>query len=303
MRTSVFPSLGLFLSLAGCASLDQTAGGSSYETENALTGRISGSTVPGDTVESVNRGRQTVAAPDGKFLLDSLPLGVHVLHGRASGGRAYVMLQDSGTVRSGILRPETAGEILLDDFEDGDSRNRYGAWLGNGWWWISAASTVQLLPAGISPLPVRALVVDTSGNTSLHFSATFTGNSTADWAEAGVHLGAGAYDLSGLTTVRFRAKGSGSLSVRLVTDGAVAGQSIESPITLGNAWQDYALPVSAFQLPAWSGSSVDSAGRIAKLRRCMGISWAFTSGAELWLDDIRLIGPSPSTLWGTRPPP
>jgi len=303
MRTSLFPSLGLFLSLAGCASLDQTAGGSSYETENALTGRISGSTLPGDTVESLNRGRQTVAAPDGRFLLDSLPMGVHVLHGRASGGRAYVALQDSGTVRSGILRPERSGEILLDDFEDGDSRNRYGAWLGDGWWWISGASAVQLLPAGISPFPARSLVVDTDGNTSLHFSATFAGNSTADWAETGVHLGSAPYDLTSLVAVRFRAKGSGTLTVRLLTDGATAGQNIETTASLGSGWNDYEIPLSAFQLPAWSGSSVDSAGRIAKLRNCTGLSWAFTASAELWLDDVRLIGPSPSTLWGAHSPP
>jgi len=303
MKSSALPYVALLLALAGCASLEQTAGGSSYETENALTGRISGSTVPGDTVESLNRGRQTVATPDGRFLLDSLPMGVHVLHGRTSGGRAYVVLQDTGTVKSGILRPETAGEILLDDFEDGDSRNRYGAWLGDGWWWISAAPTVQLLPAGISPLPARSLVVDSAANTSLHFSATFTGSSTADWAETGVHLGSTAYDLTSLVAVRFRAKGSGNLTLRLLTDGATAGQNIETVISLGSGWNDYAIPLSAFQLPAWSGSSVDSAGRIAKLRRCTGLSWAFTASGELWLDDVRLIGPSPSALWGAHAPP
>jgi hypothetical protein len=244
-----------------------------------------------------------VADAQGNFLLDSLPFGLHALYGSTSQGRAYVELQDTGTARSGMLRPEIPGKILLDDFEDGDSRNRYGAWLGEGWWWISGAPTVQLLPSGIVQFPARSLVVDSAGNTSLHFSAAFTGNSTSDWAEAGVHLGSAPYDLTSLVAVRFRAKGTGSLTIRIVTDGAEAGQSIETTLSLPSGWNDLTVPVTAFQLPAWSGSSVDSAGRIAKLRRCMGLSWAFTANAELWLDDIELIGPSPDVLWGSRPPP
>lgn len=288
--------------MVGCSSLEHSAGGSSYETENAL-GRIAGTTVPGDTVESLSRGRQTVADPDGRFLLDSLPIGIHALHGRVSNGRAYVVLQDTGTVRSGILRPETVGEILLDDFEDGDSRNRYGAWLGEGWWWVSAASTVQLIPTGIVEFPARSLVVDSTGNTSLHFSAAFTGNSTADWAETGVHLGSVPYDLTSLVAVRFRAKGSGNLTVRLVTDGTAAGQNMESTHSLTAEWNAFEVPLSAFQLPPWSGSSLDAAGRIAKASRCTGFSWALAASGELWLDDIELIGLSPDALWGSRPPP
>jgi hypothetical protein len=302
MTIRALPVLAL-IALGGCASLDQTAGGSSYETENALTGRIAGSTIPGDTVESLHRGRQTVADPHGRFLLDSLPMGIHVLHGRASGGRAYVLLRDSGTASSGMLRPEIPGEILLDDFEDGDSRNRYGAWLGDGWWWISAAPAVQLQPTGIIQFPARSLVVESSGNTSLHFSAAFTGTSTSEWAEAGVHLGSAPYDLTGLTSIRFRAKGNGTLTVRLVTDGADAGQNIEASTPLDGTWRDCELPISAFQLPAWSGSSVDSAGRLTKLRRCTGLAWAFIADADLWLDDVRLIGASPSALWGAHTPP
>jgi hypothetical protein len=118
-----------------------------------------------------------------------------------------------------------------------------------------------------------------------------------------VHLGNAPYDLTSLLSIRFRARGNGNLTVRIVTDGAEAGQNIEASATLGSTWRDYELPVSAFQLPVWSSSSVDSAGRVAKLRRCTGISWAFIASAELWLDDVRLIGPSPSTLWGAHTPP
>ena len=302
MKPSLLPGIALLLSLAGCASMDQTAGGSSYETENALTGRIAGTTVPGDTVESLNRGRRTVADTDGWFLLDSLPMGIHTLRGRTSGGRAYVVLKEAATVQSGLLRPETAGEIFLDDFEDRDSRNRYGAWVGDGWWWVSAASSVQLDPAGIVQVPSRALDIESSGNTAIHFSFAFPTGSTSDWTETGVHLGQGAYDMSSLSAVRFRAKGKGILTVRLLTEGAGSGQNIESSVTLGSSWNEYSVPVSSFQLPLWSGNAVDSVGRIAKLRRCTGLSWAFTASGELWLDDVRLIGPSPSALWGAHSP-
>jgi len=387
MRPVHLLRIALLLGLAGCAGLDQSAGGSSYETENALTGRIVDSSGRGlsgvrirvrrpgfvadapfdsalntrtdslgtwslrlpagawrleartrdrglvlDIPDSARSGalrdtsllpfghlrgtasafarivslglqHQSYADSLGRFRIDSLPAGIHVLRDLSTGAQAFAQLDSRDDSLVGPLRPDTAGQILLDDFEDGNSRNRYGAWLGNGWWWISGASAVQLLPAGIVELPARSLVVDSSGNTSLHFSATFTGNSTSDWAETGVHLGSAPYDLSSLVSVRFRAKGSGALTVRLVIDGAVAGQSLESTVSLGGGWNDFAIPVAAFQLPSWSGSSVDSAGRVAKLRRCTGIAWAFIASGELWLDDVHLIGPSPSVLWGIRPPP
>ncbi len=116
--------LGLSALLFGCAGLDQSAGGSSYETENALTARISGSTLPGDTVVSLTQGRQTVADARGMFLLDSLRLGVHALYGRVSKGRAYVDLNTADVSAWGVLRPEAANETFLDDFEDAITRLR-----------------------------------------------------------------------------------------------------------------------------------------------------------------------------------
>lgn len=295
--------LGLGAVLCGCSGSDPVAGGSSYETENALTARVAGFTLPGDTVASLTQGRWTVADAEGIFLLDSLRPGFHALYGRVSKGRAYVDLAASALSYSGALRPEAAGSVLLDDFEDGDSRHRYGTWTGGGWWWIASDSTVTLTPSGISRIPTKALVSDSAGGRSLHFSARFSETGTTDWAETGVHLDTGAVDLSALQGVRFRAKGSGTLTVRLVGAGTVAGENLEASVPLSSQWQDFALPVDAFQLPAWSGDSVDSAGRLVRLRRSTGLAWALGSDGELWLDDVSLAGPSAAALWPTLPRP
>lgn len=295
--------LGLSALLCGCAGLDQSAGGSSYETENALTARISGSTLPGDTVVSLTQGRQTVADARGMFLLDSLRLGLHALYGRVSKGRAYVDVTGNILVASGPLRPEAAGEVLLEDFEDGDSRHRYGAWTGNGWWWIAGDSTVSLSPAGIAATPAQAILLDSTGNRRLRFTASFSGNSVTEWAETGIRLDSAPVDLSALTSVRFQAKGSGTLTVRLVGAGTTAGQNLEATASLTPQWQTVEIPVAAFQLPAWSGDAVDSTGRIAKLRRSTGLAWSLGTNGELWLDDVVLIGPSASSLWPGLPKP
>lgn len=300
-RPIVLLCLGAFL--WGCAETDRTTGGSSYETENALTARISGSTLPGDTVVSLTQGRRTVADARGFFLLDSLRQGVHALYGRVSKGRAYVVVTRNAFVASGPLLPEAAGEVLLDDFEDGDSRHRYGAWTGNGWWWIAADSTVTLSPEGVGATPAKAVIMDSAGNRVLRLAASFPGRRPTEWAETGIHLDTGAVDLSSLVSVRFRAKGSGTLTVRLVGAGTVAGQSLEARTELLPQWQDFELPVDSFQLPAWSGSAVDSAGRLAKLRTCTGLAWSLGATGELRLDDVRLVGPSASTLWPSLPKP
>lgn len=296
-RLAVFPLL-----LAACAEVDRSAGGSSYETENAFAARVVGRSLPGDTVVSLTQGRRTVADAQGNFLLDSLRRGVHALYGRVSKGRAYVDLERAGTATS-LLRPEDSGSVLLDDFEDGDSRHRYGAWTGGGWWWIACDTSVTLSPSGIASSPSLALAKDSAGGRSLHFAAAFSGSGASDWAETGVHLDTGAVDLSRLKAVRFRAKGSGNLTVRLLTRDAVAGQNLEENLALGADWRTFELPVAGFQLPAWSGSSVDSAGRIGKLRQCVGLAWALGESGEVWLDDATLVGPSASSLWPTLPVP
>lgn len=301
MSRPLLSTLGLAL-LAACSGTEPTAGGSSYETENALA-RIAGKTVPGDTVVSLTQGRRAVADPQGSFRLDSLRLGVHALYGTLSKGRAYVDLATAGSSAWGVLHPEAPGEVLLEDFEDGDSRHRYGAWTGGGWWWIACDSTVTLSPSGIGMVPSKAVVADSAGGRSLHLSARFSDSGTTDWAEAGVHVDTGAADLSALRAVRFRARGSGLLTVRLIGSEGLARQNLEALVALAPDWQTYEVAVSAFQLPAWGGATVDSAGRRDKLRHCTGLAWALGSDGEFWLDDVALIGPSALGLWPGLPKP
>jgi hypothetical protein len=39
------------------------------------------------------------------------------------------------------------------------------------------------------------------------------------------------------------------------------------------------------------------------LRRSVGLTWSLATSGDIWLDDVRLIGPSVAVLWGSTPPP
>jgi hypothetical protein len=379
--------LGLAL-LGGCASMDRSAGGSSYETENAVTVRfvqpdgspaakavvrvralgyldgdpydsaldshadsgghfsstlppgawrlealqnghsalvdvpaqgggsdlgtsilasycsVRGISMPGATVYSSGLQHRSLADSLGRFRIDSLPAGVHVLRETGSDAQAFIEVAAGDTGYSGPLRLDTAGQILIDDFEDGDSRSRYGPWTGDGWWWVGADSTVTLLPDSASQYPIRAIVPDDRGGHSLHFSAAFpAGSASTAWAQCGVDLGPQSVDLSGLTSLRFLAKGSGFLTVILDIHSATPSQVLEATVALDSAWSEISIPVASFRLPSWSGSSVDAAGRTTLLKQVDGLTWSLGATGELWLDEIHLIGPSTSVLWGSRPPP
>jgi hypothetical protein len=123
-------------------------------------------------------GLQQTAVVDagGYFHFDSLPAGVHVLRQLGSQARAFVQAQAGQTLDAGILRTDSAGQILLDDFEDGDARSRFGAWTGGGWWWVSGTTGVHLSPDGVDTKPARAVFADGGGGNVFHVSADFPAN-------------------------------------------------------------------------------------------------------------------------------
>lgn len=242
--------------------------------------------------------------PGGYFHLDSLPPGVHVVREIGTTARAFVLTREGTSTDAGVLRSETTGQILLDDFEDGDSRLRHGAWTGGGWWWLDADSGVNLSPDSVGAKPERAIFADGGGGKVFHFSAAFPANADASsWAQCGHDFGARPLDLSSLVSVRFKARGIGTVGVLVNIDSATPAQVPQTSVVLDSVWKEFDVPVSALQLPSWSGVVLDSASRALRLRRAVGLTWSLNASGDLWLDDIRLVGPSSSFLWGQSPPP
>lgn len=266
----------------------------------ALFGRA----LPGSVVAVSGLAHLDTTDSAGYFQLDSLPPGVHVLRQVGSGARAFALAVAGLTRDVGVLRAEAPGQILLDDFEDGDSRLRHGAWTGGGWWWMDADSGVNLSPDGVGADPERAILADGEGGKVLHVSAAFPADADPTrWAQCGHDFGTRPLDLSGLVSIRFRARGIGTVGVLVNLAAATPAQVPQASVVLDSLWKDYEIPVSDLQLPAWSGVVLDAATRTDRLRQAVGLTWSLNTSGDLWLDDIRLVGPSSSLLWGANAPP
>lgn len=264
-----------------------------------------GRATPGSRVGVSGLQHQAVVNSEGYFQFDSLPQGVHVLRQVGSQARAFAFAEAGLSRDAGLLRAELPGQILLDDFEDGDTRLRHGAWTGGGWWWVDADSGVNLSPDGVSDKPERAILADGEGGKVLHVSAAFPdGAPSTSWAQAGHDfVGTRPLDLSGLVSIRFRARGIGTIAVLVHLEAATPAQVPRAEVVLDSVWREFEIPVARLQPPAWSGVVLDSASRSERLRSAVGLSWSMSSSGDLWLDDVRLVGPSSSLLWGANPPP
>lgn len=374
--------------LSGCGTSDRSAGGSSYETENAVAARIvrpdgtpaSGTLVrarplawfDGDSIDSSldqradvegrirlnlpsgmwrlearqsgvvavidipelgripDLGTVRLAAPasvmgraepgtrigigglqqsakvdaGGFFHFDSLPAGVHVIRQIGSQARAFVLAQAGQSLDAGILRADSAGQILLDDFEDGDARTRFGAWTGGGWWWISGSTGIHLSPDGVDTKPSRSVFADGGGGNVFHFSADFPANAdTSARARCGVDLGPSPVDLASLSSVRFRARGIGVTTFFVNSESIPLSETVQASFALDSVWRDFEIPLSRLHQPSWAGTALDSASRMQLLRRSVGLTWSLAASGDIWLDDIRLVGPSTNLLWGLSSPP
>lgn len=261
--------------------------------------------LPGSRVGVSGLQHQAVVNAEGYFQFDSLPQGVHVLRQLGSQARAFAFAEAGLSRDAGLLRTEIPGQILLDDFEDGDTRLRHGAWTGGGWWWVDADTGVNLSPDGVSASPERAVLADGSGGKVLHFAAAFPDGAPAtSWAQTGHDfVGDRPLDLSGLESIRFRARGIGTVAVLVNLQDATPSQVPRAEVVLDSTWREFEIPVTLLQPPSWSGVVLDAASRSQALRRAVGLTWSLSSSGDLWLDDVRLVGPSASLLWGTNPPP
>lgn len=267
-------------------------------------GRITGKARPGAWIAVAGLARHAVADPTGRFAFDSLPAGPHALRAAGSTARAFVRANAGEWTDAGVLHADTSGQILVDDFEDGNSRAWYGDWIGDGWWWIAADSVVHLSPDSVSQIPARGVIADGQGGKVLQFSADFpAGAPSTAWAQCGVDFGPRPLDLSGLASVRFRARGIGTVLLIVNIDSASWDEVPRADVVLDTAWQVFEVSASRLQLPASSGKTLDSAALANRLRKAVGLTWSLSASGDLWLDDVRLIGPSPSLLWGASPPP
>lgn len=267
-------------------------------------GRVTGRAKPGAWIGIAGLARHAIADSAGRFAFDSLPAGPLALRASGTNARAFVLVKAGEWTDAGILQADTAGQILVDDFEDGDSRAWYGGWTGGGWWWADADPVVHLSPDSVSAVPARAVIADGNGGKVFQLSADFpAGAPSTAWAQCGVGLGPRPLDLSGLVSICFRARGIGTVAMIVNIESASWSDVPRAEVVLDSVWREYEIPVSRLQLPTSSGKTLDAAGLAARLRKAVGLTWSFSASGDIWLDNIRLIGPEPAILWGASPPP
>jgi hypothetical protein len=199
------------------------------------------------------------------------------------------------TLRSGdvydLFVPASGGELevgagwLVDDFEGAPSRTRLGSLVGGGWWYVASQ--------GADSQTVRdiALMKDTldahGGRTSLHAGFSFPPPASSSYGLVGFHFGptqADEVDLSGLDSLVFWIKGSGSVRVEFVADTGGGVTSHALVLSLDSAWTRHSVAASALApIDAGRSWSVDS-------KRVRFLQFIVFQTADFRLDDLRYFG-------------
>lgn len=230
----------------------------------------------------------------GFFSFDSLPPGFTSLIFVPSVGQlpyfSYIDLK-AGLVTSPSSFATEKERLLLEDFEDLNTQHRYAPYAGDstGWWYL--ASHKEILPEFEEALiPGFPLVKEESQH--IAFSFTIPPEVLNPWVNFGIQIGGNAstYDLSGLDSVAFKIKGSGTVNFQLI--GAENQAGLEDV----GEW-----PQTAIELPAeWTRIAVsisELAPSPEQLKKVRLIAWVFTASANFALDDVELIGISKEEIW------
>jgi hypothetical protein len=223
----------------------------------------------------------------------------------------------------------TGPSVLIDDFEDalGDRPDQTfvmsakasvtGSTADHSEWSCSADPTTNWVGVNDAPLVTYEMAASKNLKTNMHdavgnvgfagkglrFAGQLGGNSS--YASVGVGLqgqfGVDWLDLTALTALSFRAKGTGVMRMMLVSDYCLnhyaAGQNwgqIGMDFTLDSDWSQFVLNVADFDASPWSPAAQDGV-TWAKVRDritylAFGFSGALAGPVEVYLDDVRLHG-------------
>jgi len=246
------------------------------------------------TIFIVGTEHHTTVDANGAFKFDTIPVGSFELKVKAdSVYSSYVETNSNAATSAGVLHAENSSSILLDDFEDGDSRNRLGPFVGEGWWWLDASQGVSI--ASTNPGQIIPIVYDgsTHGNV-VHFNFTIDSTAINPWVDFGVQLGIknANYNMSCADSIIFYARGTASGIVAL----------------------SYAPPLDTFSRPSFAFTTKATWTRIAialssltsnngiypknYLQHITQVSWVFTTSADFWIDDVSIHGCSRAQIWG-----
>ena len=239
---------------------------------------------------------------DGNFTLDSLPEGVlslvFISDAKNSDTSSTYLKVLAGEKTMSSTFAEESRALLLDDFQDSNYQNRFmpARTYDGGWWYFDFAENVT--PDFVIGENHLFTLANEDGNVSAHvaahFGETFTDSAGVvhwAWATMGVELGKSdkklCNDISSVDSVAFRIKGIGSVVFNIIDSNLEPDHQklIQSEYGLEDDWVRVSVP-----LPADKDAF-----------KCVNqLAWDFKTidgYAEVWLDDVELIGGDRLSIW------
>lgn len=249
---------------------------------------------------------QAKVQSDGSFQFDALPPSDYLL---VSTDGSEIRVITSTTMKEGAaqslnnLTVENTDSVLIEDFEDEISANRFHEFTGAGWWYLSVDSLSVITPATIAEATVSN-AESFQQSRSLHIQFTLNSAVPGKFALCGFDLGesrltnpnASDYDLSQVDSISFWAKGSGFIQLQIGGLPPVDPQSFAQmnySFLLDTTWTH--IVVRPEQFAPHSGTWTWE--QIAPYFNSM--NWMANENAELWLDHIQFHGISAPELFST----
>jgi hypothetical protein len=309
------PSAGLALAATvlihqgdSAATIDSSSVKPTITLSNIIT--AAGQTGP-FTVQVMGTPITTLSDADGDFVLENVPDAELLIHCKAVGqtGVASGVFPRRAVLWSPALQLDTARNVVLENFDDGDTRHLLYPLREMGEWYTMFAPSAVLAPAGIdADLSLGMGYEGAWRGKSLQVNLTYTDSTEISKALCvfGCEFGRGAtgspentrwYDLSAMQEVVFMAKGSGELHVTLITrrvreqyDGA---SNFEHSVTLTPEWTEYRIPATDFAPPAESQAALDGVIWSDVSKDVAEITFYVDKDAQVGLDEIRFTGLDP----------
>jgi hypothetical protein len=213
----------------------------------------------------------------------------------------HVFFENPGRDTSLTLHVESGSpQILLDDFEDGDSLGLLDIWTKSNFWqsWFNGDGRHSITPSSVS-----GWMVHDSGNGVMHVSYSVEVKPYNN-ANCGLNLYNAKQnrytDLSSMTSLQFRAKGSGKIRIRMISTIFVEkyGSTIDpfKEITLTGSWQKYSFNMDDSWLPATSIVTQNGLHWQELFTSIRSLVFMAEDTADLWLDDVGINGADPLGL-------
>jgi hypothetical protein len=179
--------------------------------------------------------------------------------------------------------------VLLADFENGSSLVPLPCACNN--WYASASSGAALTLPAKGAAFATAIQAAGDGRTGHALHLSFTAKSP-EWVLAGTNLGFGYHRFGGLDSVTFWAKGVGTMHISLENRRDTSGHmKAWAGFVMDTGWTRYAIKPSQFEAPGstfgWRPGVSDSVTTFSVFGQ---------DGTDLWIDDIRFNGISPSEI-------